>query len=60
MGRMGVVQNQQTCPGVPLVKGVGLVENCNTKCIFGGLGGGYGVGGGVGCGANNFQAHLHT
>ena len=24
------------------VKGVGLVENHNTKCIFGGLGGGWG------------------
>ena len=27
-----------------LLKGVGLVENRNTKCIFGGLGGGWGGG----------------
>ena len=36
------------------LKGVGLVENRNTKCIFGGLGGAYGVGGWGG-----FLAHTH-
>ena len=42
-----------------LLKGVGLVENRNTKCIFGGVMG-WGVGGWGGGRANNVQVHLHT
>ena len=44
---------------IPLMKGVGLVEHRNTKCIFGGLGGRGGVGA-WGGGANNVQLQLHT
>ena len=39
------------------LKGVGLVENRNTKCIFGGFGRGVWGGGGRGGGANNVQVH---
>ena len=54
-----VVMDRNMLNPIPLMKGVGLVEHRNTKCIFGGLGGRGGVGA-WGGGANNVQLQLHT
>jgi len=58
-----VVMDRNMLNPIPLMKGVGLVEHRNTKCIFGGLGGRGGVGAWGGVGPITFNCnytHTHT